>query len=171
MLKKFLVSMLVMILCFLPMQTFADSEITNQSEDVSPKVAPTIIYELQNVRPAGVVELGSWISGPTATGSTGGSVSKTITASLGATVSGSVSVNKNAFTAAFGFSQTQTFSISSTCTANVPPGKTVTIKYRGKYQAYNADQVMYEVMPGVPKHEKSRSKITAYKPIDLVFTW
>ena len=48
-------------------------------------------------------------------------------------------------------------------------GKKAKIMYRGKYQVYTADQVLYRTLTGKPTQELNREKITMYIPVDIDF--
>ena len=150
----------------------ADSEVVTTSEQVVEPMAIASTYELENVtKISSGVGYGSWRTGPKATGSTGGTISKSISDSFGLSISTTINATSNEFSSAFGFSISYSKNFTSTCSANVPAGTTVQIYYRGLYDVYTADQVLYQVGPGVPYHEVSRKSVKVYKPVDMEFKW
>ena len=174
MIKKIVTTFLIIaMVCGVPLSVFAASENTTTSEQAVSPQAIASTYELENVRKvSSAVSYGSsWLTGPKATGSTGGSISQSVSHSFSVVTSANITVEAKKFKAQLGFGVTDTFNITSTCSANVGAGKTVQIYYRGLYDLYTADQVLYQVGPGVPYHEVSRKSVKIYKPVNMEFKW
>lgn len=155
---------------------FAGSPISTKSKGATVRMAPpgvVIWYDLENVEENGEPRgYGSWKSGPAArAGSSGGTITKTIEKSFKASISAKGGLTNEAFEAIFNISLNQEETFTSSCTVEVPPGKTIYIKYRGLYQFYTADLVRYRVIGGSVMQEIGRRKTTIRIPVDIEFKW
>lgn len=139
----------------------------------APSKAPTpsTIYKIENIKKGSIQGRGAWKEGPTFDASVGpgGQATKEFSYGFSIEASANVSASDGVLTAAFGYTVGQNVSVSSSCTINVPTGKKAKIMYRGKYQVYTADQVLYRTLTGKPTQELNREKITMYIPVDIDF--
>lgn len=117
-------------------QISPNTEWTDSTQTIVP-MAIASTQELENVqKTASGVGFGTWRTGPKATASTGGTISKSVTASFSLTFSATISATSSEFSSAFGFANTYLKNVTSTCAATVPIGATVQIYYRGLYDVY-----------------------------------
>ena len=71
--------------------------------------------------------------------------------------------------AAIGYTIGAEISVTDECTIDVPAGEKGKIIFRGKYQKYTADQVLYRTCLGTPQQELKREKVEIYVPVAIAF--